>query len=294
MDCYLRCDRSKEMGGRDLDTTLRRNTKRKGCGCRFLIKVVERRARDGWVIVCDKGHGQHNHRLTVYPEGHRQISGLSTGAKQIVRDMTEAQAKPRNILKAVKEKFPEDNPNQRHIYNFREYMRRTKSEDRNPVQQFLHQAVQCQYLHWIMADEETNVVTRAFLAHPTSVQLLRTYPFVICMDSTYKTNKYKMPLFEMIGVTPTNMNFLIGYAILMDESYPSYLWVLEKLRDLLLGFFLTLLIYSARGTSTKTYLTTHITYSGRISRWQRRSGVEDGRESCFLLQKQSMIGLCIL
>jgi len=47
MDCYLRCDRRREICSRDTSIALRKNTKRKGCGCRFLVKVVERRDRDG-------------------------------------------------------------------------------------------------------------------------------------------------------------------------------------------------------------------------------------------------------
>ncbi|XP_021747181.1 uncharacterized protein LOC110713021 [Chenopodium quinoa] len=35
----------------------------------------------------------------------------------------------------------------------------------------------------------------------------------------------------MVGMTPTNQNFLIGYAVMKDETVASYRWVLEKLRN---------------------------------------------------------------
>uniref|UniRef100_A0A803MWX3 Uncharacterized protein n=1 Tax=Chenopodium quinoa TaxID=63459 RepID=A0A803MWX3_CHEQI len=44
----------------------------------------------------------------------------------------------------------------------------------------------------------------AFMAHPVMIDILRTYPYVIGMDSTYKTNRYGMMFFEIVGVTPTN------------------------------------------------------------------------------------------
>ncbi|XP_021836304.1 uncharacterized protein [Spinacia oleracea] len=65
------------------------------------------------------------------------------------------------------------------------------------------------------------------------VEVLRTYPLVIGMDTTYKTNKYGFPFLEIVGVTPTNQNFLIAYAIIKDETTDNYRWVLEKLKMLL-------------------------------------------------------------
>ncbi|KAL2928712.1 Protein FAR1-RELATED SEQUENCE 5 [Bienertia sinuspersici] len=166
----------------------------------------------------DRGH--HNHELLVYNEGHRQVSGLSPAAKKVVRDMTEARVKPGPILAAVKEQFPNLNPNKRHIYNCRAKLREEKAEGRNPAEQFLHLAAEHKCLFWIDSDE--GVVTHTFVAHPTLVNLLCTFPFVIMMDSTYKTNRYDMPLFEMIGMSSTNENFLIGWALMKDETEEIY------------------------------------------------------------------------
>lgn len=76
-------------------------------------------------------------------------------------------------------------------------------------------------------------MTHVFVAHQTSVNLIHTYSWVIAMESTYKTNMYKMSLFEMVGMTSANMNFLIGYAIMKDETEESYRWVLEKLTNVI-------------------------------------------------------------
>ncbi|WCJ44175.1 hypothetical protein M5689_024861 [Euphorbia peplus] len=42
-----------------------------------------------------------------------------------------------------------------------------------------------------------------------------------------------MSLFQIVGMTPTNKNFLIAYALMKDESRASYMWVLRVLRTLL-------------------------------------------------------------
>lgn len=36
-----------------------------------------------------------------------------------------------------------------------------------------------------------------------------------------------MPFVKLVGVTPTNLNFLIGYTLIKDETTQSYHWVLE-------------------------------------------------------------------
>ncbi|XP_050207737.1 PKS-NRPS hybrid synthetase cheA-like [Mercurialis annua] len=230
----LRCCRGERYRGlhTDLDSFARKNTKTKACQCPF--RIVVKFINGTWTVLAKSGiSSMHNHALAVYPEGHRQMSGLSAAAKMIVRDMSAAQAKPCAILAAVQEKFPSDNPTRRQVYNYRDNLRKSSFEDRDMVGQFFHLALTHNYLHWTLSEESTGVLTHLFMSHPDSVRLVRTYPWVIGMDSTYKTNKYHMPFFEIIGMTPSNKNFLIAYAIMKDETEGSYRWVLERLRFLI-------------------------------------------------------------
>ncbi|XP_055961017.1 uncharacterized protein LOC130015263 [Mercurialis annua] len=154
------------------------------------------RGKTAWFILTDPGiSSTHNHALAVYPKGYRQMSGLSGEAKEIVRDMSAAQAKPCSIMAALKEKVPSDNPTIRQVYNYRETLRKSSFEGRDVVAQFYHMAQKNDYVHWTLAKEDTGVVTHIFMAHPDSVRLLRSYYWIIDMDSTYKTNKYKLPFF---------------------------------------------------------------------------------------------------
>jgi len=42
---------------------------------------------------------------------------------------------------------------------------------------------------------ESKIVQSIFLAHPRFVKLFDTFPTVLLIESTYKTNHYKMSLF---------------------------------------------------------------------------------------------------
>ncbi|KAL2935912.1 hypothetical protein RDABS01_019030, partial [Bienertia sinuspersici] len=195
-DCYLRCDRRVPKSPRDFSGTVRLNTKRKGVGCKFVIKVAKRKDQSGFFIAVKAGeHGKHNHELVVYPEGYRHISRLSPESKQLVRDMSDAQTKPSQIVVALQQKFPVDNPTMRHVYNYRDKIRRERLDGRNLAQQVFHEVVQRGYVYWTASDMD-GCICQLFCAHPTSLQLFRTWPYVVRMDSTYKTNRYNMPLVE--------------------------------------------------------------------------------------------------
>ncbi|XP_038688751.1 uncharacterized protein LOC119987917 [Tripterygium wilfordii] len=80
-------------------------------------------------------------------------------------------------------------------------------------------------------NDETNQLEELFFAHPGSLELLRAFPHVLLMDATYKTNRFKMPLFEIVGVTSTNMTFCIGFVFLQSEKEDNYTWALNCLRS---------------------------------------------------------------
>ena len=69
-------------------------------------------------------------------------------------------------------------------------------------------------------------------AHPDSVAYLQCNPDVLLLDCTYKTNKYDMPLLDMVGVDSCQRSFCIAFAFLSGESEDDYTWALQHLRSL--------------------------------------------------------------
>lgn len=55
---------------------------------------------------------------------------------------------------------------------------------------------------------------------------------VLIMDCTYKTNKYRMPLLTICGVTSMGTTFIIGFAFLEKETKEYFDWVLYQVRVL--------------------------------------------------------------
>jgi len=52
---------------------------------------------------------------------------------------------------------------------------------------------------------------------------------VILIDTTYNTNRYKMPLIVVGGVDSNSKTFLLGFGTLHSEKICDVQWVLEKL-----------------------------------------------------------------
>ena len=50
------------------------------------------------------------------------------------------------------------------------------------------------------------------------------------MDCTYKTNRFHLPLLDIVGSTGLNTTFYAGYVFLAEESEQDYYWALNELK----------------------------------------------------------------
>ncbi len=75
-------------------------------------------------------------------------------------------------------------------------------------------------------------MTAVLFIYPNSLVYLRAYPEILLLDCMYKTNKYNMLLFDMIGVDTTGQSFYIVFTFLNDEADEDYMQVFERLKIL--------------------------------------------------------------
>ncbi|XP_058757176.1 uncharacterized protein LOC131630414 [Vicia villosa] len=94
--------------------------------------------------------------------------------------MTLNLVQPKNILATLKWKEPDNVSNIRQVYNIRCRTNKAIMGDRSEMQQLLK-----------LLDDN-----------------------MLILDSTYKTNKYKLPLFEMVGVISIEKTYSLGFAFL--------------------------------------------------------------------------------
>ncbi|KAI5680830.1 hypothetical protein M9H77_02057 [Catharanthus roseus] len=136
-------------------------------------------------------NGRHNHKKVVYSHGHAQVARLTEEHSQKIF----------NVVAKIK----------------RDWM-----QGRNTVEEVLHLSAERGYTVFYRNGEDSNVLSDIVVAHPTSIAMLRTWPYVLIMDTTYKTNKYNMPLLECVGMTPTGKNFTVATAFMCNEQATTY------------------------------------------------------------------------
>ncbi|KAI5670627.1 hypothetical protein M9H77_10991 [Catharanthus roseus] len=114
------------------------------------------------------------------------------------------------------------------IHNVVAKIKRNRMHGRNTIEEVLHLSAERGYIVFHRNHEDNNVLSDIVVAHPTSIVMIRTWPYVLIMDTTYKTNKYNMPLLECVGMTPTGKNFIVATTFMCNEQAMTYIWGLDN------------------------------------------------------------------
>ncbi|CAN1248903.1 PKS-NRPS hybrid synthetase cheA [Linum perenne] len=229
---YVTCDRVRKYRDSKADqgAEKRKHTATKKCECPFMLKINEE-MRGNYLLTVIRG--THNHQPMIYHDGHKRRAAIDDDQLKYIRVQYSSQVKPSKIRHGMHVRNPEKpQPAIKHIYNATCKLRSLERGGRNHTQHMLALATQYQYVVFFYQSVESASVTHVFMAHPEAVKLHRAYPYVVLLDSTYKTNRYGYPLVELIGITPVGKSFTIAYVIMKDESIDIYKWVLEKLKML--------------------------------------------------------------
>jgi hypothetical protein len=87
----------------------------------------------------------------------------------------------------------------RDIYNqnaqIRRYIRQGYSSTEALIQHFETKGIK----HDILKEKETNRLRALYWAYPESIQYLQSHHDVLIIDNTYRTNRFDLPLMDIIG-----------------------------------------------------------------------------------------------
>jgi hypothetical protein len=169
------------------------------CGCPFRIRGYFHVTSRLWNVSVT--NGTHNHELDSALQGHLIAGRLKPDEKELLEELTRNFVAPKNIMSAMKERDPNNVTDARQIYNARWRLKQRSRSTMNEMQHLMKLLDDNNYFFKARTNGESEYVHDIFFAHPKSVCLFNTFPTVLLMDSTYKTNKYGMPLFENVGET---------------------------------------------------------------------------------------------
>ncbi|KAL4558334.1 hypothetical protein LXL04_036532 [Taraxacum kok-saghyz] len=216
----LGCDLGGVSRNKDGDT--------KKINCPFELVGKYLKAHDRWTLRVKRD--EHNHEPSLYMEGHAYAMRLTDKESRLVKDLTDLNVKPRDILPTLKEQNQNNVSSLRTIYNFVQKLGRSRREERSPIQNVMHVLQTKGYNFEYRLNNTTNELEELFFIHPTSFKMWQAFPYVVLMDATYKTNKYNLPFLEIVGVTSTNKTFSIAFAFMHNEQTSNYRWTLTCLK----------------------------------------------------------------
>ncbi|KAI9919179.1 hypothetical protein PsorP6_011351 [Peronosclerospora sorghi] len=107
------------------------------------------------------------------------------------------------------------------VYNARVKRHQQLLDGRSPIQALFDELKSSQFRYAVHCNASGRIEW-LFFAHPESVALPKRLSSVVLLDNTYKTNRFRMPLFHVIGRTVLNKSFFL-------------LWALKKIENLCFG-----------------------------------------------------------
>jgi hypothetical protein len=225
---YIGCDRGGQYRARYgiKDDTRIRDTGTRLIGCLFSIRGA---VKDNiWTFKIR--NPEHNHSPSIYPIAHPIHRRLPNELITQVKTMSASGTAPREIMTTLQQTSGHPVCN-RDVFNIRQKLRLEGLGGKTPIESLIALLSENNWTSEYYTDSIERI-THLFFAHPRSIELLQQYPEVLLLDCTYKTNKFKMPLLNIVETTCLGKNFYVAFAFLVKEEEEDYQWAMRQLRSL--------------------------------------------------------------
>ena len=138
-------------------------------------------------------------------------------------------ASSKQILSFVRNKYGGGAPNNpiigpKDVYNAMSRVRDEELENMTAILA-LNVALHADPTQWFVrvnTDPVTHEVLHLFWINKASMKMLRTNDEILLLDCTYKTNRYRMPLCVLGGVTCLNTSFYSGMCLMKGKKLEDY------------------------------------------------------------------------
>ncbi|CAG8796036.1 10373_t:CDS:2 [Cetraspora pellucida] len=177
---------------------------------------------------------EHNHERSINMLGH-PISRRLTGQQlERVIEMTVSGSGPRKIVSALRQNDKLALVTSRDIYNACGQLHQQNLAGHTSIQALIDELSEGDFIYKCKYDNNGSI-THLFFAHNKSIALTREYSSVLLMDCTYKTNKFKMPLLNIVGITSFYTTFYSCFIFIKDKEEKDYCWALNNVASLFNG-----------------------------------------------------------
>ncbi|ETI36582.1 hypothetical protein F443_17329 [Phytophthora nicotianae P1569] len=223
----------------------KRGSKRCSSPMRISLWAKDKSQSTGeWSIVhTGNGSAIHNHKPSTDARVHaahrsRAAQATSEATQKTLQNVIEAQSAGgvpvANIYATVLNQEPSSMILPKDIANAKNAARRRILATSTPIEALFNQLNDEGFFYQYTANVETQRLEYLLWAHPATANLYKFHSDVIVMDCTYKTNKFDLPLLNVISLTDTALP--VCQAWLPGEKRTDYTWALNMFRLLMLEY----------------------------------------------------------
>ncbi|KAJ4967136.1 hypothetical protein NE237_018985 [Protea cynaroides] len=219
----------KERPGSDGKVKRPRAVTRVGCKAMLVVKIQE---SGKWVV--SGFEKEHNHEL-VPPDkvhclrSHRHVSG---SAKSLIDTLQGAGIGPSGIMSVLIKEYGGISNVGFTERDCRNYMRssrqRTLGGDTQILLDYLkHMHAQNPAFFYAVQGDEDQCMSNIFWADPKARTNYTYFGDTVTFDTTYRSNRYRLPFAPFTGVNHHGQPVLFGCALLINESEASFVWLFK-------------------------------------------------------------------
>jgi MULE transposase domain len=150
--------------------------------------------------------------------------------KEVVVDMLTRGIPARTVIDTLRQEYPLLAVQPRDIYNLKQRLHLEFLEGRTPIQALIEAIPNEHVWKFRVQTDENNRVTALLALNRQCFKMWFRNPWVLFMDCTYKTNRYKMPLLDIVGCNAMNSTFYVGFAFVNNEQEDAYGFILQHLK----------------------------------------------------------------
>jgi hypothetical protein len=221
----------------DTHETKKRKSSTISTDCKF--RIAAKLQEVNWVIewVEAEGSQEHNHEIDLPLAAHSKYRRLALqSCRDDVITMFESGITPTDVLSKLRcsDNLEAREITRQDIVNLISKHRQQQLRGLTPVE-WLYEQLKSEpdFFFRDQVDPSSGRLTHLFIAPKSGISLLRDNPDILLLDSTYKTNRFKMPLLSMCGTTLVRKSFQVAAVFMIKEKEGDYAWAMEQFNQLL-------------------------------------------------------------
>ncbi|KAI5315295.1 hypothetical protein L3X38_044471 [Prunus dulcis] len=272
-----------------------RTITRVGCKASLSVKMQD---SGKWVV---SGFvKEHNHEL-VPPDqvhclrSHRQISGP---AKTLIDTLQAAGMGPRRIMSALIKEYGGISKVGFTEVDCRNYMRNNRQRSLDgDIQMLLDYLRQMQadnqnFFYAVQGDEDQST-GNVIWADPKARMNYSYFGDTVTFDTTYRSNRYRLPFAPFTGVNHHGQPVLFGCAFLINESEASFVWLFKTWLMAMSGRHPVSITTDHDAVIQSAIMQMNLSLAGCLLLTDMISGIMNGFKQYTLLAGNGSLSICV-